>query len=327
MICRLVPPLILPAAAAILLGAASSPARAASFDCTAARTALETAICADAGLSQADDAMAKVYRAQIAVAPAEFRDRLRASQRSWLAYVGPFCSIPADDRLQCLRERFKERAEELKQSTRQVGPLTFFRAATYAVGFNPERADRAFTHKTDFLQITAPQGTAARRWNRVAIDGLKDAAEMAETQDDLEISVRLSGASADLVSARFGTSWYSGSMAHPQYSSQAVVWSLRLGRRLTLADVFEDAGAGKDQLARRAVVHFEGIKDGVTRAAIRETLDEDRVWEITPKGLLLAYDPYAFGCYPCTGHALVPWAELAAYLRPSLPFVVKDLKD
>lgn len=336
--------LILAATAGLAVLGSPASLHAASFDCALARSSLEKAICADPSLSQADQLMARVYRAQLAAAPAGFRERLRDSQRSWLTYIGPFCSVPANRRLECLRRGFKERTEELGQTTRRVGPLIFFQAASYQAVLDPDHPDRAFSHKIEFLQIASPQSRAYGRWNNLAIDKLKgpeglkspddskgpaDADEEDDDdRDDLETVALLSGASADLVSARFGISHYSGGMAHGEYSSHAVVWSLRLGRALTLADLFENVSAGKDRLARQAKVHFEGNDpESVTSAAIRDSLDDDGVWEATPAGVLLRYNPYAFGCYPCTGSALVPWAELRPYLRADLPFDIEDLRD
>lgn len=329
MICRMVLSVILPAALGLILSGSPSTSAAASFNCTLARSPLEKEICADPPLSRADEAMADAYRAQRAATPVEFQQRLLDSQRSWLAYIGPFCSAPANRHLQCLRKGFEERTEELKRTTRQVGPRTFFQASTYAVRFSPDRPNWAFTHKTELLQIARPQGQEDRLWNKMTADSLRNAAQADEDPDDLDASVRLSGASADLISTRFGTSIYSANMAHPQSYSHAVVWSLRLARPLTLADLFKDVRAGKDRLARQALAHFEGPgpPESVTPAAIRQTLDGEGVWEATPTGLLLAYDPYAFGCYPCTGQALVPWAELAPYLREDIPFNFRDLRD
>jgi uncharacterized protein len=316
-------------AIALALSVTTSSACAASFDCRSARSPLEKNICADATLSQADEVMAGVYNAQFVEAPSEFRQHLRDSQRSWLAYVGPFCLTPAHEHLECLRQQFKDRTEELGKTVRQVAPLTFFQASTYAVTFNPDRPDWAFTHKSAFIQVARPKSRATRQWNRVAIDNLDDALQPGEDENDMEISVRLSGASAELISVRFGTSYYSASMAHPQYSSHAVVWSLLLGRPLAFTDLFKDPKAGKDRLAQQALTHFDvgNSVGGATLTAIRESLDGAPNWEATPAGLLLDYDPYAFGCYPCTGHALVPWNELAPYLRADLPFAVKNLRD
>ena len=122
-------------------------AHAAGFNCQSARSPLEKRICDDATLSRADELLAHVYRAQLAATPMELRQRLRESQRSWLAYIGPYCSIPADHRRQCLRDGFADRTKELGATMRKVGGKSFFQTWAYAVAFDQDRPDRAFAQE------------------------------------------------------------------------------------------------------------------------------------------------------------------------------------
>jgi uncharacterized protein YecT (DUF1311 family) len=65
-----------------LLGLPASAPQAASFDCAKARTPLEKKICREPALSQADEALAKVYQQRLRdfPIPAFIKD----SQRAWL---------------------------------------------------------------------------------------------------------------------------------------------------------------------------------------------------------------------------------------------------
>jgi len=65
------------------LVAAACGVEAASFDCAKAATAVEKAICADPGLSQADERMAEAYRQAMAASLAP--RTLRTDQIRWLA--------------------------------------------------------------------------------------------------------------------------------------------------------------------------------------------------------------------------------------------------
>ncbi|HTA21184.1 MAG TPA: lysozyme inhibitor LprI family protein [Polyangia bacterium] len=86
---------------ASLLGA-SSAARAASFDCQKATTAIEKRVCSDAQVSELDGKLAAAYRRALAVAGSP--DSLKAEQRSWLNTERAKC---ADD--PCLREAYQRR--------------------------------------------------------------------------------------------------------------------------------------------------------------------------------------------------------------------------
>ena len=57
---------------------------AASFDCKAAKTVRERAVCADPELSKADDALARAYNDAQTAAPESYRSELRNQQRAWL---------------------------------------------------------------------------------------------------------------------------------------------------------------------------------------------------------------------------------------------------
>jgi len=76
----------LAAAAALSIMLAGGTARAEpSFDCKAASTPVEKAICADSKLADADREIADLYKSLQDLSGTADRDRLRAEQRSWLA--------------------------------------------------------------------------------------------------------------------------------------------------------------------------------------------------------------------------------------------------
>ncbi|PWC82254.1 hypothetical protein TSH100_24400 [Azospirillum sp. TSH100] len=74
------------AALALSIMVAGGSARAEpSFDCKAASTPVEKAICADPNLADADREIAGLYKTLQDLSPAADRDRLRTEQRAWLA--------------------------------------------------------------------------------------------------------------------------------------------------------------------------------------------------------------------------------------------------
>jgi uncharacterized protein YecT (DUF1311 family) len=83
--------------AALWVGAASalsaSGAHAASFDCGKKLSQVETMICADAELSQQDEALAATYGAALKQVGAAQRNTLRRAERQWIADRNNCCAL------------------------------------------------------------------------------------------------------------------------------------------------------------------------------------------------------------------------------------------
>ena len=84
------------------LALTSLDARAASFDCKKAATAIEKLTCSDAGLSELDGKLADAYRRALAIVA--HPDALKAEQRTWLTAERAKCADVA-----CLREAYQRR--------------------------------------------------------------------------------------------------------------------------------------------------------------------------------------------------------------------------
>ncbi|CAJ0800210.1 lysozyme inhibitor LprI family protein [Ralstonia holmesii] len=97
--------------AAIAFGIAFLPmaAHAASFDCAAARSPMEQAICNDAQLSALDSQLADAYRAALNKRGAD-TDALKAEQREWLKQRAPSGQID----VAALKEAYRTRIDELE---------------------------------------------------------------------------------------------------------------------------------------------------------------------------------------------------------------------
>lgn len=101
---------------------ATAPVRA-SFDCAKARTPLETAICSDAKLGQADVILSDAYADALAsVRGPVGRAKLGASERRFLAAVVRTCRLTAQSRpgaasVACARTAFEARFKDLDGSS------------------------------------------------------------------------------------------------------------------------------------------------------------------------------------------------------------------
>ncbi|MDR6728070.1 DUF4344 domain-containing metallopeptidase [Delftia lacustris] len=95
-------------ASILLLCVGATATWAASFDCTKARTATETAICFDAETSALDEKMVSAYKNRLQTgADAKV---VRQSQRDWLKFVRNACTS-----LECLRSAYIARIEDLSE--------------------------------------------------------------------------------------------------------------------------------------------------------------------------------------------------------------------
>jgi uncharacterized protein len=117
------PLLILPTAAAA----------APSFDCTKARTPVEQAVCADAGLAALDSAMAALYRTRLAAVAEAERAALGEAQRRW-RQARDACA-PGPDLPACVAEAYRARIAELEAAEEPEPPwLGELLAAPAALG-------------------------------------------------------------------------------------------------------------------------------------------------------------------------------------------------
>jgi uncharacterized protein len=91
----------------VILLSAPVPARAASFDCKKAASAVEKMICADGELSAFDRKLARAYERAQSLTPEPFH--LQDDQRDWLRKTREACADVA-----CLRNAYAQRIAELE---------------------------------------------------------------------------------------------------------------------------------------------------------------------------------------------------------------------
>ena len=85
-----------------------SPAHAASFDCKAAKSAVEKMICSDGNLSKLDEELTKAYAQALVVA--SDREALKREQRSWVRITRNRCLD-----VQCLSSTYRSRISSLEK--------------------------------------------------------------------------------------------------------------------------------------------------------------------------------------------------------------------
>jgi len=248
-----------PAAAALLAALACGAAHAASFDCKAAKTPTERAICGSSRLSALDEHLAKDYeRAAQALSPAGAA-QLKASQRSWLRFASRVC-VPRDAKrnggkpAECLEGEYARRIERLAQVGVRVGPYVFNRVDLYSaarLGKDDGAGDYAgfATDHVAFAQIDAPVTPAATAWNAAqrvdppAPDTGDDVADRSSDDDDSasdnDTDFVIGCASERFISLSKTSAYFQHGSAHGGYDHEVrnVVFGPGM-RKMTPSDVF-----------------------------------------------------------------------------------------
>lgn len=324
-----------PRAAIAILGlAGAAGAHAASFDCKAARTSTEKAICGSPKLSALDEKLAAAYeRATHALSPAGAA-QLKASQRGWLRFVTQVCvprqrdagaELPAD----CLAPEFGRRIDELAMAGVRLGPWTFNRIDAYAAVRAPladggQYGGFVWQHVA-FPQIDAPSTPAAAAWNKAQQKGspgeLSAPTSADDPVEDDDTDYTLGCAGERFISVRVDTSEYQHGAAHGSYDhapdNALLVPALR---KMGAADIFAPGAPWKTRLPGLFWDAYRHEPDAVTDvASIEEAIKASAVnpdaWLLTPDGLQVAFGADEAGCYACNpGPVTVPWAVLKPML-------------
>ncbi len=309
-------------------------ARAASFDCSAARAVREKAICADPALSVADDALAASYRAALAPLSAAARAELQAAQRSWLRFVAAVCT-PArraaqldEVPTQCLRRHYVVRQRQLDRAALAGGGRLFARVETFAA--RPSRGrDRFIERDIAYPQIDRPRGEAERRWNDAV---RKEVERMASAQQgearDRYIDYRVAISDPRVISLVITDYAYPHGAAHGGEAVTAWNWLLDQRRTLTAEDVFDRS---RDWQAVLAQFAFAQLKQQIepdmlfakSADEILNAIATPVRWAIERDGIGVLFQQYEVGPY-VIGHpeAVVPWSELQPLLTAQPAFAI-----
>lgn len=327
------------------LQVADRPARAASFDCAAARSIRDHLICNTPSLSKADAALGNLYTAKRALLSSAGAKLLQDSERSWFNYTQTVCRLslvaaaalpddpitPAD----CLAEAYNDRLKALSQ-TRRVGPYRFVRVDTYNARISDNDADLAGPQagkepgfdieNTSYPQIDSPGRSALLEdWNRKAkAEAQSFIEDPAAHPGDNESGNEFGLVTKSLISIRRASYFYGHGAAHGMFAHG--VWNAVLGRSLrdlTPADLF---GAGQAWEPRFGDIALAALREhGWKLTGSAAVIDVQRVvinpisWFLQKDGLEVSFSSYDGGCYMCTPeNTVISWSELEPVLHTDL---------
>lgn len=323
-------------------------------DCAKVTRFPDRLICADAGLREADRAMAEVYNAQRTRSDAAARRDLLAAQRAWLRQRDQICRAERGEAAQitCLVRMTNARREVLaagpavaqggKPGADPVAPPPSPgapanppaatptqpgapRLATVTYNRRNARTNCTISVRYPRLADGGPQAAAFEEaMRRVAIsdEARECPAKPAEGEVlTYEANYRVSFASARLVSVAVAISTFTGG-AHPNSFTNTVMFDLQRGRPLALAEILDIERAAapiettcRAQIARELQSRGTDATIDADQAAFFSVIRDPAKWTIEPAGARIYFDPYSVGAYALGGfECSVPRAMLQPFL-------------
>lgn len=326
-------------ALAALALVAGARANAASFDCSAAKSPTERAICASPKLSALDEQLARQYdRALRALSPSGAA-QLKASQRDWLHFASRVCAPRSAKRngeapAECLEHQYAQRVGQLAQAGVRIGPYVFNRIDFHSASRVGPHDDGAGSYSgfavehVAYAQIDAPVTAATTAWNAAqrveppSADAGEDRAGATSGDDpamDNDVDFALGCASEHFISLSKTSAYFQHGSAHGGYDHEVRNVVFAPGpRKMTAGDVFAPNSGWKTRLpplfwsryAHEPGEELPSIKDAILESAV----NPDR-WLLTPAGLQISFDSDEGGCYACNpGPLTVPWSTLKPML-------------
>lgn len=328
-----------------VIAALAPPAMAASFDCGAASTPFEHAICDNPELSSADETLAKAFATASGGLTKSAANALRLDQRDWLDFAQAACTDDAqpltrgtydEDGASCLVGLFNDRIGVLEGS-RMLGRHRFTVASTYSLQQDPDAADdpdyywKVATHELSYPLLDeddalAPQFNAFIR--DVAEDALNSNSGGEEivssgATSDTDNSLTVKEVTPGRITLTYSSYWYGHGAAHGNWGVSALHYMTEEGRGLEAGDVFDKSG-WEDKLAELAFAqlkadHGEWLQVESADDIANLVTNPTRWGFDSVYGLTIQFQPYEVSAYAYGAPSVVVnWDALADYTAAGL---------
>lgn len=315
-------------------GLVVTPAAAASFDCAKAETAVEKAICADADLSAADEAMAAAFSAARKALSKPASGVVLDNQRRWIDFASRACTDDGEplasgaydeDGIACLTTLFTNRANALAAIGEKDG-LALYSVDSFATAPDPdpESWSKIATSEISYVQI---DDADAEAFNAFAGDIAAKSSEWISGEEpgttDFGLTVAVELATPTRISLSISDYSYYHGAAHGNYTITYAHYLRDDGRALAVDDVFAEG----DWPAALKPLIVQRLRDDAEKAtgdanSIWDELDDLETiiadparWDITEDGIAFQFQPYEVSAYAYGApEALMTWDELAPWL-------------
>ena len=311
--------------AALVAAVAYSPS-AMAFDCARASTKVEKAICADADLKAADDAMGVAYGMVMERVAADQKTMLKSNQIAWLKRRDDSCSWneTQPDLIKCLLDITNERGRFLT-GAHLAGPGMSKPLTPYFVS-RPQTKTKCSANAEVYLfgaNATTPAEKAFDAEIMSILGSIEADNGVREVTSDYEydcyygISASTAYASDDLLNVDLSIDMYGGG-AHGMSTSTSITADLKNGKLLSYGDVFgPDAKTTLVEtctadLKNEKLKRYEGIDAASSNPELIAGLDEELKgyteaiaagvtdfsrWTISEDHATVYFPPYDVGSY------------------------------
>lgn len=315
------------------------PASAASFDCAAASTPFENAICDFPELSSADELLAKTYATATGGLTKVGVTSLRADQKSWLDYAQRACTEDAEPLVAgsydetasaCLVELFKSRSTALENS-RMIRGHRFYVLGRYDAKPDPYEVDvvdsnwKVGTQEVVHSMLDEDDPLAGD-FNSYVLDRVAGLSEVASdagseafdgsSNSSVLVTVK-EVAGTNRITLGADTFWYGHGAAHGNYSISYLHYYVPEAREMVAGDVFAgddwgsvlaDAAWEQLQIEHKDWLQVEGAAD------IAESVADPTSWDLSNDyGLVIQFQPYQVAAYAYGAPTItIPWEKLDA---------------
>ena len=320
----------------------AAPAAAASFDCNKASTSVEKAVCADPGLSQLDNELARAYASAYARMSREPAEQIRLGQRGWIDYAAIDCTDDAKplkaaydgDRLECLKSLYVSRIAALDRNG-GVDGVVFYFLDTYAALPDPD-ADTNSYSKIASKEWSVPQidgdDAMAKAFNAFAAAAMKGQSNETtmDPSSDLTDIYKIDVANYARITIAEENWWYGHGAAHGNYQINYFHFLKDAMRGLEAGDIFDTSIDGwADAVAElvKEALFAKSSKDDYWEdlGDVATIISSPTRWRFGSEGITFQFAPYEVSAYAAGAPtALVTWTTLELYLLANAKDVVGE---
>lgn len=320
----------------------------ASFNCAAAHTAREHAICSSNKLSAADEELAKAYAAARAELSPTNATLVQEDQRNWLAWLDKVCPAKgADDDLPgCLQQHYESRLQQFTQGQQRIDGLLFFTRAhfSFVAGKPPAKTSDASFNDPGFgygefswpqidrpdndhtLWNTAVEAAAFKIEGGPKVTRTSDLDAVVSTDGNQSGDYTLFAVNGRLIGVDFESSGYEWGAAHGHTDETSFNWWVDQRRPVVASDVFNAASGWSSKLVPLTIAGLRAGESGDAlwkgtelTNAVTEGVRKIASWDLSSEGLTISFGeyqvaPYASGLPSVT----LPWKRLDSLLTPNL---------
>lgn len=298
-------------AAPVLLVFGAQPA--AAFDCAKAQSAVEKAICADAGLKAADDAMTAAYMSLRNSLAGSDRKALGASQSKWVKDRETGCGVQEGaERTSCILDRTEDRRRLLlaePESGPGAGPRMM------PVFIQQEGDPHHYNVDYTLIRFVTPKSRGENLFNAEVNKLAKEAPLERQAEAAREgmtysayASMALTYASPNFISAKVETWAFTGG-AHGNSGTSAINVDLKRGGPLKSSDLFDNKAIAAlkadcvKQIFQQKKEKWEGEDykpdqdPNYQESTVLEQIKSLDGWSFWKDKATVTFDAYAIGSY------------------------------